>query len=245
MIVIASGVVAPARAAAQSADGWQVSFVPLYFWVASLDGRLAAGPVEAPIALDFADAVDNLGGAFSLHLEVSKGRWGVMTDLNFIRLESSADFAVGPMRDVAGDFELNNVMFEAAAIYRMHQAKRFDVIGGLRTYTLGPKIDLTGSLGGGATFDDSRTSANAFVGFAFRPRLSSSWSVISRADIGAGDADLTWSLVGGLEYRFKPWGGIDFGYKALGIDVTGDNIAEYDVTHHGPIFGLRFYGGQN
>jgi hypothetical protein len=66
---------------------------------------------------------------------------------------------------------------------------------------------------------------------------------ISRADVGGGDADFTWSSVAGLEYRFKPWGGLELGYKALGIDVeSGSNeLRQYDVTHHGPIFGVRFH----
>jgi hypothetical protein len=28
------------------------------------------------------------------------------------------------------------------------------------------------------------------------------------AGIGAGDADLSWSAVAGIEYRFKRWGGL-------------------------------------
>jgi hypothetical protein len=53
-------------------------------------------------------------------------------------------------------------------------------------------------------------------------------------------------VVGGLEYRFKPWGGVELGYKALGIDVEGGdaNLRTYDVTHHGPILGLRLHWGR-
>ena len=58
-------------------------------------GNFSAGTATVPIALDFSKAKDNLGGAFSFHLEVSKGRWGTFADLNFIRLETDADFLVG------------------------------------------------------------------------------------------------------------------------------------------------------
>ena len=46
--------------------------------------------------------------------------------------------------------------------------------------------------------------------------------------------------------RFRPWGGLEFGYKALGIDVESGNndLRQYDVTHHGPIFGIRFHLAQ-
>jgi hypothetical protein len=238
--------VAPARAAAQQRDEWQVSFVPLYFWATELDGQLSAGPATVPVFLEFADAADNLGGAFSFHFEATKGRWGLLTDLNFIKLASSADFAVDPVSDVEGDFELDNVMFELGALYLLNEARGFALIGGLRAYTLAPKIQFTGSLGAQiAPVDDSHTSPNAFGGVVLRPRINDKWTFIGRADIGGGDADLTWSAVAGLEYRFKAWGGLEFGYKALGIDVRGGdrNLREYDVTHYGPIFGLRFHWG--
>ena len=153
-----------------------------------------------PVFLEFADAADNLGGAFSFHFEATKGRWGLMTDLNFIRLASSADFAVGPLRDVEGDFELDNVTFELGGLYLLNEARSFGIIGGLRTYTLSPKIQFTGSLGTQiAPLDDSQTSPNAFVGVVLRPRINDKWTFIGRADIGGGDADLTWSAVAGLE----------------------------------------------
>ena len=219
--------------------------VPLYFWATSLEGTMGAGPVTAPISLDFSDAADHLGGAFSFHFEASRGRFGVMTDLNFIKLASSAPFTVGS-RTITGDFELNNVMFEAAGLFELHPESRLSVIGGLRTYTLAPTIAFTATSAGVTPIDESRTAASAFGGLVARPRLNDKWGVIARGDIGAGEADLTWSVVGGLEFRFKPWGGVEFGYTALGIDVKGGehNLREYDVTHHGPIFGLRLHWGQ-
>jgi hypothetical protein len=49
----------------------------------------------------------------------------------------------------------------------------------------------------------------------------------------------------GFEYRVKPWAGLMFGYRALGID-TGDasedsNEVAYDVTHYGPMFSLTLH----
>jgi hypothetical protein len=236
--------VSPARAQAQSTDGWQVDFVPLYLWATSLDGSLSAGPATLPIKLDFADAADNLGGAFSFHLEASKGRWGTFADLNFIRLESDADFSVGAAT-VQGDFELDNTIFEAGAAYVVHEPARVIVLGGLRTYTLSPRIGFNTSVGGATPVDASETSPNGFVGIAVRPKLSAKWSVISRADIGGGDANLTWSAEAGLGFRFTRWGGLAFGYKALGIDVAREDVAvrEYDVVHHGPFFGLDLHWG--
>ncbi len=236
------GVAGPARA--QSTDGWQVDFVPLYFWAMSLDGTLSAGPATLPIGLDFADAAENLGGAFSFHLEASKGRWAGFADLNFIRLESDADFTIG-RATATGRIELDNTIFEAGAAYIVHEPARILVLGGLRTYTLSPVIGFTAGAGGATPVDASETSPNAFVGLAARPKLSEKWSLLTLADIGGGDANLTWSAEAGLGFRFTRWGGLAFGYKALGIDVDREDVAvrEYDVVHHGPFFGLDLHWG--
>jgi hypothetical protein len=234
----------PSSARAQSSDGWRVDFVPLYLWATSLEGDLSAGPATLPIDLDFADAAENLGGAFSFHLEAGKGRWAGFADLNFIRLESDADFQVGPAT-VQGDFELDNAIFEAGLAYVVHEPARLAILGGLRTYTLSPVINLSTGIGGATPVDASDTSANAFIGIALRPKLSEKWSLITRADIGGGDANLTWSAEGGMAFRFTDWGGLAFGYKALGIDIERDDAAvrAYDVVHHGPFFGLDFHFG--
>ena len=49
----------------------------------------------------------------------------------------------------------------------------------------------------------------------------------------------------GLGVRLKPWIGLAFGYKGLGIDVEYDDkvVRIYDVVYHGPFFGLDFHWG--
>ena len=244
ILVVASAFAAPARAQGPSTDEWNVDFVPLYFWAASLNGDLGAGPATVPIDLGFDQAADNLGGAFSFHLEASRGRWGALVDLNFIRLETDADFTVAG-RPVTGNLELDNIMFEAGASYLAHEPAQLAVIGGLRTYTLSPKIGFTTAVGGATPVDESITSPNAFVGVLLRPKLSGRWTLITRADIGGGDANVTWSAEAGLGVRVKPWIGLAFGYKGLGIDVEYDDkvVRRYDVVHHGPFVGMDFHWG--
>jgi hypothetical protein len=234
-----------APADAQQRDEWQVSFVPFYLWATALDGTLSAGPATVPVFLKFADAADNLGGAFSFHFEASRGRWGVLSDLNFIRLSSSSDFTLLG-QTIEGQFDLNNVVFELGGSYLLQERARVAMIGGLRTYTVSPKLEFRGTSTGATPIDTSNTSPNAFVGLVVRPRLTDKWTFLARGDIGAGDADFTWSGLVGFEYRVASWGSLDFGFKALGINVTNDDrvVREYDVTHYGPIVGFRFHWGQ-
>jgi len=245
LAALASLLIAPAPAAARQDDGWRVDFAPLYFWASSIGGDVSAGPAELPVKLDFADAIDRLGGFFSFHIEATKGRWGVLSDLSFFSLTTGSEFIVGSNTTVSGDVELDNIVFEAAGSYLVSPRAHFAVIGGLRTYTMSPLVSFDTSLGVTTPIDASQTSPNGFVGFTYRPRLADKLWLISRADAGAGNADFTWSALVALEYRFKPWGGLDVGYKGLGIDVTRGNndLRSYDVTHHGPIFALNFHWG--
>jgi hypothetical protein len=237
-----------ARAEGQARDDWEVSVVPFYFWATALDGELSAGPRTLPVFLSFSDAADKLGGAFAFHVEASKGRWGVLSDLNFIRLSSSSAFTVLG-QPVEGHFELDNVMFELGGSYLLNERAGAGVIGGLRTYTVAPKLEFRGPSQGATPIDTSDTSANGFVGFVIRPRIGDRWTFLGRADIGGGNANLTWSALAGFEYRITSWGGLEFGFKALGVDISRDDgddriVSEYQATHYGPIAGFRLHWGR-
>lgn len=247
MALLAAAVLTPKPATARQSDEWAFTLAPLYVWATDLDGQLTVGNRTAPIFLDFADALDILGGTFSFHFEAQRGRWGILTDLDFLRLSSGSRFVLSN-RTVDGNIDLDNTMFEAGASYLLSDRTRFAVIGGLRTYSLSPQMTFSTP---GATVepvDTSRTSANVFAGFTYRPRLAEKWNFVSRADIGGGDAELTWSGMLGLDYRVRPSIGVVFGYKALGIDVGSDAddpvVTEYDVTHYGPIVGLELRWGR-
>ena len=89
VVAVCGRVGTPARALAQD-DKWEVDVAPLYFWVATTDGTLAVnGTRNIPVYMDFSDAKSKLAGAFSFHGEAKRGHWGILGDINFIRLLST------------------------------------------------------------------------------------------------------------------------------------------------------------
>jgi hypothetical protein len=235
------------RATAQQSDQWEVTVAPLYLWATKIDGEVTARGATVPVFLSFADAADNLAGAFSVHVEARKGRLGVFSDLNFVRLSSESQFTLPGGATIDGDFDLDNTTFEAGGSYRVSEEAPLAVIGGIRTYSLSPKLEFSTPNVELTPIDASRTSVNGFVGFTYRPQLAEKWTLLSRADIGGGGG-LTWSGMLGVEFRPKPWGGLVVGYKAFGIDAGSDSddqqVREYDVTYYGPIFGLNLHFGR-
>ena len=247
------GALAPPPVLAQAPEGWQVDIAPLYIWAATTDGNLAInGSRNIPVYLDFADAKSKLAGAFALHAEARKGRWGVLADVNFIGLESDVNYTVPIVSaPIAGTLTLDQVIFNGKMMYEVKPGTNFLLVGGVRTYTMSPSAHFTGPAGSQLADINVRTTEVAGVGgFIFRPRLARKVLLLTQADIGGGSA-FTWSALGGIEFQIKPWIGLAAGYNALGVDTgnvpkTG-NVAvrnlEYAVTRYGPVFSLTFHLG--
>jgi hypothetical protein len=242
---------APGRAFAQS-DKTEVDITPLYLWAARISGHVAVDNQNVPIYVDFKDAAKKLAGAFAVHTEVRRGRWGVLTDVNFLRLSTDVNLTTPiTAQPVSGTAKLDSLIFEAGVSYRVKPDLPFNVIGGFRTYTASPNLHFTAPMAPiTAGVDVSRTAASVIGGFTYRPKLSPKWTLLSRADIGGGSA-FTWSALLGAVYQPNPRLGLMFGYKALGID-TGDvprsgpvvRDLEFAITQYGPILSLTFHWNQ-
>ena len=230
---------APAVALAQS-DKLEVDIAPLYFWVATTDGNIAInGTRDIPVYMDFADAKSKLAGAFSFHGEARKGRWGVLGDINFIRLSTDVSYTTPIINaPIAGTFEFDQIIFNGKVTFEVKPGSRFHVVGGVRTLTMSPAVHFTGPVGGQlADIDISTTEVAGVAGFTYRPRLGNKVVLGTHADIGGGSA-FTWSAGGGVEFLIRPWIGLAVAYNALRID-TGNvpksgsgpvNDVQYTVT---------------
>ena len=246
--VVLLGSLTAQPASAQQSDSWRVSVAPFYFWATSLDGEIATRAGTVPVFLSFDDATDSLAGAFSFHFEAEKNRFGMFTDLNFLRLSTEAAFTLqGPLAmTVNGDADIDSTFFEAGASYRLSDTTNVAVIGGLRTYTLSSQIEFRTANVVLTPIDASRTAVSAFAGVQYRPALSEKFSLISRADIGGGSG-MSWSSMLGFECRPKPWAGLVAGYNAVGVEFGTEEddkpIRKVDLTYYGPFVGLNLHWG--
>ena len=113
---VIAGILVPRPASAQQSDSWKMVFAPLVLLgdvARRRDSHTRAGTV--PVFLSFGDATDSLAAAFSVHFEAEKNRFGIFTDLNFLRLSTEADFTLqGPLATtVNGDADIDSTFFEA------------------------------------------------------------------------------------------------------------------------------------
>jgi len=255
-------VLLPAAATAQQApDTWEVHLAPLYLWASGMSGEVSVNDVITPVFMSFSDTAKKLTGIFTFHVEARKDRWGVVADLGYVNLSTGASFTVpgllpgAPTRVVSGDADLSNIAFEAGGTYRVAPDRNLSVIGGLRTYTMAPTISFTA----GSTrtpVDGSRTAVYGFGGLLFRPKLSDTWTLVTRGDVGGGSG-FTWSATAAFQFDFSRHGGILFGYRALGVNAgnaaqpttlpatAGQAGVDYQMTHYGPLVALNLrWGGR-
>ena len=91
----------PGTATAQESDGWKFRITP-YLWMLGLDGTTAALGNDVEVDLSFGDILDVLNIALSANMELSKGKYFVVFDPMYARLEM--DFAgpdpVGGKKDI-------------------------------------------------------------------------------------------------------------------------------------------------
>lgn len=131
-----------------------------------------------------------------------------------------------------------------------------DVLAGWRRadidFDLFVDIDLAGlglipriPIGAHLTSDDFLVAINGEYNFS-----DSRWSVPYYADVGAGDSDLTWQAMVGVDYAFDSWKfhlnyrhlEYDFGDIPYTVPVTGasEKIEDFGVVFSGPTIGAKF-----
>jgi hypothetical protein len=232
---------------------WEFDLVPMYLWMASLDGNMTVKGITQSLELPFDDIFDSLEAAFTFHFEgLYKKRWGFFLDYNMIDLKDSAT-GPGPFKaNIEVDFD--NKIAELGVIFRFHEegAHILEALGGARFTNLESTIRITGVpdpipqvIAGDQNWWDP------IIGLRYKWLISNKWKFSLRGDFGlgfgAGDtSDTTWNAIGLI--HFQPWKHVGFlgGYRALDVDYetgSGINQFKYDMLMHGPLIAIKFTWG--
>lgn len=221
-------------------DEWHFTLAPLFLWGMNIDGTSQIGPVSAPLDLTFTDdIVENLAAVFTIHFEAQKRNWTLFAEYQYVDLDPSVETPSGV--DAAIDFK--DQLGELGVAYKFATLgiNDLEVLGGVR-YT---RQDLDVKLGPGVQLlDVSEDWWDGFAGLRIFTHISDNWTFIGRGDIGTGGSDFVWNLVGMIDYQFKEWGSVFFGYKWMDYDYdsgSGLDRYAYDALQQGPLAGLSFH----
>jgi opacity protein-like surface antigen len=225
---------------ATSESDWTV-LLALYGWGQALEGDIAIAGNFAPVDIGFDDILEDLDFAAMGAIEIGRGRWSFIADMNYAELSSSATTATGVEADVDLDQFLGNFMLAYQVVN--NPGLRFDAFVGARVNSVGIDLELDDPTTSGLDFSDSdrKTWVDPIIGFRMQAEMSEKLFFRATGDIGGFDvsSDLTWQAMAGFGYRFTDGCSGLLGYRAIGTDYT-DGGFTYDVTVQGPVIGLAF-----
>jgi hypothetical protein len=224
------------------AGDWRFSLTP-YVWAAAFEGDVAALPPLRTVSVDasFSDILENLDVAAMLAGELRKGRFAVLAD--FVYTQLSADGSTpGPLFSGV-EVESDMAILTGALAYELYSSGRISVDGlaGVRAWWVDTEVTLQGGLLAARQRSFDEAWADGIVGIRMNAELGDGFSLAFRADAGGGASDLTWQLLGSLNYQVNDWLNARVGYRHLDVDYEDDGFV-WDINMSGPIVGatIRF-----
>lgn len=234
-------------------EEWDFSVAPMYLWAKNIEGFAAIGGSAAPLDLDFKDDIlDNLDGAFAIHLEAKKGDLTLYGEYNYAKLNPTTTLTAGPV-ELLGEVKFRDTMWEAGALWTFANSgsSTWELLGAVRYADQDMDVKITSEIGSNITPRPLRSSVGddwwqGVAGLRYVLAVTDRWSWRFRGDYGYGDSDnSSVHAIGLLNYQFQGWGSFFFGYRYLQTDFdNGKNGLDgyaFDGDQQGPVLGLNFH----
>jgi opacity protein-like surface antigen len=223
-----------------AADEWQFQFSP-YFWMASLHGTGGVGNRSAQVDMSFGDIFGDLKFALMGVFEARKGKFFVLTDMEYVHIEDDKATPGPFFSDVNASFK--TFIFEPDVGYRLFEnvdkGQSIDVLGGIRVWHVSTELDFGPGILPAVNIEGSRNWVDAVVGMRAKMALSPKLFATGKFDLGGGGSKFTWQIFAGGGYNITPKIALIGGYRVLDVDYDKNNFL-YDMNQRGPIMGLGF-----
>lgn len=227
---------------AEPDSGWSFTFAP-YVWAAGLDGNVAQfGLPDVEVDASFGDVLKNFDIGLMGVGEARYGRFGVATDLLWVKLSAEQNTPLGLLADSVGA-GVETLMFTAVGSYSLFldETGSLDIVAGGRIWSVDTKLNLEGGNLAGRSASDDETWVDPVVGLKGRANLTPDFHITGWGFIGGFDVSskLMWDVMGGLGYSPGDSFSIVAGYRGVGVDYRNNGFV-YDVVQHGPLLGFVF-----
>jgi len=228
-------------------DEWQFEVTP-YLLAAGMDGTVGVRDHTADVDMSFSDIWDDLEAAFMGIFTAQKGPWSFGLEGVYMKLQDDGVNTVtgpGGLVSISGELDVTAKMyiFQGSVGYRvLDDTTKVDVLGALR-YTeldLDTEVNVAFSppiFSGSASADGSDSWTDIVVGARVLHPLSDTVSLLGYADVGGGGSDLTYQILGGVNWEFSKDFTAKLGYRYLSWDYE-DGGNTWDIAVAGPYLGL-------
>lgn len=223
-------------------SGWSFAISP-YLWAAGIKGKSGTLPGLPPADVDesFSDIFDDLKFAGMLIATAEKGRFGIGSDLQYVKTSSGVD-AAPPYFD-GGKLDSGTFAFSVWGSYVAFDDVRSNLklAAGARLWSVDTNLKLSGGLLGGTKIDHDETWVDPILGVTARTDIApkvflQGWGFAGGFGVGS---DIMFDLFGGVGYRFSEKTSTTFGYRWMKVDYDKDGFL-YDVRQQGIAAGLTF-----
>lgn len=227
---------APARA---QESGWRFEIVP-YLWGSSVGGTVAtfAGLPAADIDADFGDVLENLDIGAMLSFTATRGRFGIIGDLQYVDLGA---LAPTPGPSFGGvKFDAKQLIATIGAEWSVAQGSNYDLRGAaaLRYWDVNSDLQFQPGTLPGVQVSGSDSWVDGMIGLRGRHDLGARTYLTGWALAGAGGSDFKADVMVGLGYRVSVRTTIIGGYRYLIVDRRNGSFL-YDVEQNGLLFGVK------
>lgn len=214
----------------------------IYLWATAIEGDIAAGGTTTSIDVPFSELFDDLTGAFMGRFGARKGKWGILVDIIWSRIEDSTTGPVGgtisaEMAMFIGELTGSYTILEVLESDEPEKGRfTLDAYAGARVYSV--EVELTTTL---ASPEQSETWVDPIVGFDARFRTHK-WLFLGRADIGGFEisSEMAWSVTLGVAFQCSKLIWLSAGYRWLDVDFESGGTGFTDVQLAGPFFAMVF-----
>jgi hypothetical protein len=223
---------------AARAQEWQFALTP-YAWLAGMSGKVKAGAASGSrFDVSFGEIFDHLSfPPLMLAGEARNGRFGITADVMFMVLKSDLETRNVLFND--GSVKMSSVTASLGGYYRVLDlpAASLDAGAGARLWHFSNKVKLNPGLLAGRKETFEQTFVDPILSLRAGLRLAEGWSVTVLGDIGGFgvSSDLTWQILGTVNYQATSWMELRLGYRHMAVDRKK---VDFDLT--GPILGATF-----
>ncbi len=246
---IATAADVPAEPAPLGAPDWIVEVTP-YMWAAGMEGEISPfrrGPT-IHVEQSFSDTMKDFNMGGFLNVWARRDRFVFSGDLMYVN--TTAAKSVGILPDlVPGGVELSaevdSIQLNATLQggYRVVDTPRFflDALAGGRYWYVSNDVTVRLENVASVSHEESFNWIDPLVGARAFYNVTDRLSVMAQADIGGFGvgSDLTWSVLGTVNYILTDHFSVSAGYKHLEVDYE-KNGHVFDTTLTGPVLGVTY-----
>ena len=230
-------------------DPWRFSFVPLA-WGPSVSGNVTVHGQQASTDVSLDTLLGDLKGIAMADLELSKGKFGIYAQPNWIKLEADANAGPLSVKDEMKIWIVDAAFFYQLGKWGQEKPVTLDALLGIRYWNINNDLTLSGP-NGGTLFNPSSTLSliDPIIGLRAQIYLTRKLSLRLHGDVGGfgvsnDSSDLSWQAMAMLGYDFSRHFSLLVGYRALSVDKhTGSGSSQdgADFIMHGGILGFDFH----